>query len=186
MLCADLHETEVAGSYEGKFMQLATYDGAAFGNLVNGKAKATAAGTFTYVRFIDNDFPDATFAAHLHKLRCFEGAGGHYQGGTPGIVDDIEENWPIVTCSEGYCEGSAWSDWLLPSADLDAGLSIVVHDTPTDGNPKMLCTDIKARTNRNGINRGSKLTFLEGYIELQTGKYNVPCNPRRSKSYASS
>lgn len=48
----------------------------------------------------------------------------HYNGGDGTTVDAVHENWPAASCSDGECAGWAGNDWLVPTADLKAGLSI--------------------------------------------------------------
>ena len=98
------------------------------------------------VSFHCHGCPDATFKAHLHAAPCSTGSGGHYQDpANQGVVDAVSENWPEVTCANGRCSGMASNDWVPLVADLAAGLSIAVHDTPaasSGSGSKMLCADL--------------------------------------------
>ena len=97
----------------------------------------------------DGGMAGMAFAVHLHAGRCSTGGGGHYQDpNNAGPATAQNENWPMVTCDDaGMCSGSASSDWVPRQEDLDAGLSIVVHDTPSSASgsgAKMLCADLSS------------------------------------------
>ena len=79
-------------------------------------------------------------------------------------VDAISEHWPESVCAaatgeeggaesgeEGAvavsCVGTATSSWKPTAAEMAAGLSIVIHDTPratTGSGSKMMCADLEA------------------------------------------
>ena len=62
---------------------------------------ASLATTFpmsTQVSFFGSGFQDGVYKAHLHADTCANGGGGHYNGGDGSTVDNVNENWPAVTC----------------------------------------------------------------------------------------
>jgi len=149
MLCADL--TGSAGQYaSNSFAYLSTYSfaypDAGYGEVHKDSASMEFAGTSTSISFHCHGCPDATFKAHLHNQPCSTDSGGHYQDpANQGVVDAVSENWPEVTCANGRCSGMASNDWVPLVADLAAGLSIAVHDTPaasSGSGSKMLCADL--------------------------------------------
>lgn len=169
-LCADLTESS-PGVYSGSFSVLSAYTGSET-LACPGEAILAKSVTATSISFRQSSFGDNQYSSHLHAAACSSGGGGHYQNDDTGAVDDVNENWPTVTCSDGYCYGEAVSDWLIPKADFEAMISIVVHETPV-ANAKMFCSDIST-TGSMGYHKGSKLDVLSTYEGSST-------RPRKSK-----
>ena len=156
------HPSDYVGlttTYRGGFSKLASFGNSiATYNNARGYAELVALpeGRTTTKITIQGDggMSGMVFAAHLHAGRCSTGGGGHYQD--PNNAQN--ENWPMVTCDDaGMCTGSASSEWVPREEDLDAGLSIIVHDTPNSASgagAKMLCADLssdqEANCNRAG------------------------------------
>ena len=127
--------------FRGGFSQLGAYAGNGYASPITG-GNPTGGATLTVhfpgsmfaEIFLDGGQPLAlkTFAAHLHSAPCAAGGGGHYQDpANPGVVNAISENWPTLQCdAQGRCSGTATSEWVPAHAALDAGLSVVIHDTP--------------------------------------------------------
>ena len=160
MLCATLAKKK-NGWYAGDFSVFADHSLEA--NFVKGIAEAKTTVTSTTIKFFNEDLEDATYASHLHNKPCADNGGGHYNGGDGETVDEVNENWPQVTCLNGECEGSAVSDWIIPQSDFKSGLSIVVHDSTIDGNPKMLCSDIIPFGKSSSYYKGTEVDFLSTY-----------------------
>ena len=183
MLCADLSK-DGTGSYSGPFSYLDSYEGDGYGKLKNkgsrgGKGKAKAGNMAklskpelaTSVSFNGKGFQDGVYKAHLHADTCANDGGGHYNGGDGVTVDDVNENWPAVTCRKGKCTGMAWNDWLPTDTAHAAGLSIVVHDTlaaASGSGSKMLCADLSE------VGAGSysgSFSYLQSYTESSSAGY---------------
>ena len=139
-------------AYGGDFVQLSAFDPSLSSYGMSGTAYLAqdAIGIRTSLRVTATD-PGAlvglTFKAHLHDAPCSAGAGGHYQDpDNQGVVDDVSENWPELTCgSDGICIGAAASGWQPTAAALAGTLSIVIHDTPrasAGSGAKMMCADL--------------------------------------------
>jgi hypothetical protein len=80
-----------------------------------------------------------------------------------------------VNCDGGVCTGSAISDWLVPDADFESGIAIVIHDTPnaaSGSGQKMFCSNISS-DGKYGFYDGTRLAVEDIYTGNSTA-------PRRS------
>ena len=160
-LCAEMESPRV---YGGEFNPLKSYKAAALGsagtrfqdaelNAMAGSATIAIGhhGIRTEVHLdssLSGEWPP--FAAHLHAKPCAaSNAGGpHYTNpffsGQEELDTVYDENWPTVRCStKGSCHGHATSNWVPLEGDIQAGLSIVLHDTyHVPKNRKFLCADL--------------------------------------------
>ena len=160
-------EGAAESTYGGAFALLGSFDTtlAYIGMAGTAELVIDASGirTSLQVTAANADLAGTTFEAHLHAAPCSAGGGGHYQDpGNPGVVDAVSEHWPELACTaatgeggaaEGgeqdavavSCVGAAASRWKPTAAEIAAGLSIVVHDTPratTGPGSKMMCADL--------------------------------------------
>jgi len=188
-------------SYSGSFSLLSSYSGsAAYSTTLEGTAELLvgATGISTSVRLTGTSSEDSTFKAHLHAAPCSADGGGHYQDpSNPGVVDAVGENWPEVMCdSSGVCRGDASNMWMPTDSALAAGLSIVVHDTPSasqGSGSKMLCADLvlprvysgdfSALSSYNGGE--AYATALAGTAELVVGATGISTRVRVEDASAS-
>jgi hypothetical protein len=158
-LCADLmlDQDQVFFDLVGNFAQLPAYTGLGYGSPVGTANLRFFGDAFrTQITFYDGDgMENQNFDAHLHADSCALNTATHYQNpANPGIADAVNENWPFLNCdASGSCAGSATSSWGVISADVNRGLSIIVHDTPradSGSGQRMFCADLVRVQRYNG------------------------------------
>lgn len=82
--------------------------------------------------------PDTTYPVHVHNAPCaVNNGGGHYQDVVGGLIDNVNEIWPIFTTdASGHGNGNAANDFIArPEAQ-----AVVIHDT--DG-ARIACADLE-------------------------------------------
>lgn len=134
--------------YAGNLSKLASFTSTVYEGLTGSVSlKTSAHGVSTEVRMSGRHnaatragVRSRVFSAHLHAAPCASDGGGHYQNPNgDGAANEVNENWPEVTCDDnGDCFGRAHNAWAPIQADLAAGMSIVVH---ADGS-KVFCADL--------------------------------------------
>ena len=74
-----------------------------------------------------------------------QNGGGHYMNDPSGLVDAVNENWPMLSCTGTLCSGEGTTMWQPTAAAIASGLSIVIHDTPSAASgsgAKYMCADL--------------------------------------------
>ena len=158
-MCADL---AMVNEYSGTLSRLSSYTGSSSYSSSTGTA-VVAVGAMSVDSSVvltpSSSLANVYLATHLHTLPCSASGGAHYQNNLTGAVDALNENWPAVSCdASGVCGGSASNAWAPRGSAIGGGLSVVVHDTPTSGNPKMLCADLSPAKTYSG-----RFTQLSSY-----------------------